>query len=118
MKESPMKQRKPLTRVLDKGTIRKHALIELTLKGHTVWINNNIAIPGRKFIGRKGVSDIVGIDKNGKWTACEIKTVNDKLSEEQIEFLTEIKKRGGTSLLAVQNKNGFVELVEFEEKEV
>lgn len=98
---------------LDKATIRRQALQELTLKGHTVWINNNIAIPGRKFIGRKGVADIIGIDSRAKWIACEVKTVRDKLSEEQKEFLTEIKERGGTSLLAVQNDRGHVELIEF-----
>jgi hypothetical protein len=98
---------------LDKATIRRQAITELTLKGNTVWINNNIAIPGRKFIGRKGVSDLVGITRTGHWCACEVKTINDKLSDEQIDFLTEIKQRGGTALLAQQNKNGKVELVEF-----
>lgn len=113
-----MKERKPLIQSLDKDTIRRQALKELTLKGHTVWRNNNIAVKGRTFIGRRGVPDLIGYDKSGKWVVAEVKTLNDKLRPEQIEFLTEIKERGGTSLLAVQNKNGHVELVEFQIKEV
>lgn len=48
---------------LTKGAIRESALKELSYKGYEVWRQNNIAVKGRKFIGRKGVSDIMGFNK-------------------------------------------------------
>lgn len=100
---------KPLT----KAHIRASAIKELTWRGHTVWINNNLAVRKRKFIGRLGVSDVIGITKDGKWVACEIKTINDRLSIDQIKFLNDVKKAGGLAYLAVQEGTR-VELREWE----
>lgn len=100
----------PSFKALDKGTIRESALKELAWHGHDVWINNNIAVRGRKFIGRKGVPDIIGITKDGRWVACEIKTINDHLSPDQITFLNDVKKAGGIALIACQGPTGGVEL--------
>lgn len=100
---------KPLT----KGHIRASAIKMLTWSGHTVWINNNLAVRKRKFIGRLGVSDVIGITKDGRWVACEIKTLNDRLSDDQIKFLNDVKKAGGVAYLAVQEDTR-VELREWE----
>lgn len=100
---------KPLT----KSHIRASAIAELTWRGHTVWINNNLAVRKRKFIGRLGVSDVIGITKDGRWVACEIKTLNDRLSDDQIKFLNDVKKAGGIAYLAVQEGTR-VELREWE----
>lgn len=97
---------KPLT----KGHIREIAIKELSWRGHDVWINNNIAVRKRKFIGRLGVSDVIGITKDGRWVACEVKTLNDRLSDDQIKFLNDVKKAGGIALIACQGDNGQVEL--------
>lgn len=43
----------------------------------------------------KGVSDIMGIGKDGKWIAIEVKIGSDKLSIEQQQWLTHIKECGG-----------------------
>lgn len=102
--------RKPIS--LTKAFLRESALKELRWKGYTVWRNNNIAVRGRKFIGRLGVSDIIGITKDGKWVACEVKTVNDVLSVDQIEFMNEVKTAGGIALIAKEEK-GRVVLVEW-----
>jgi VRR-NUC domain-containing protein len=100
----------PSFKILDKGAIRESALKELTWRGYNVWRQNNIAVRGRKFIGRLGVSDLIGITKDGRWVACEIKTINDFLSEDQKNFLNDVKKAGGISLIACQGPTGSVEL--------
>lgn len=102
---------------LTKGEIRESAITELTWRGHTVWINNNLAVRKRKFIGRLGVSDVIGITKDGRWVACEIKTLNDRLSDDQIKFLNDVKKAGGIAYLAVQEGTR-VELREWEVKKL
>lgn len=98
---------------LTKATIRESALKELTWRGHNVWRQNNIAVRKRTFIGRLGVSDIIGLSKSGLWVACEVKTLNDRLSPEQITFLNDVKKAGGLAYIAHQVGNR-VELKEWE----
>ncbi len=110
-----MPRSKTIIPALDKSVIRESAIKELTWRGYTVWRNNNIAVRGRKFIGRLGVSDLIGITKDGRWVACEVKTLNDRLSDDQIDFLNDIKKAGGVALIATQGDHG-VELREWEEK--
>lgn len=106
----PAKQTiKPLT----KAHIRASAITELTWRGHTVWIQNNLAVKGRKFIGRRGVADIIGITKDGRWVVAEVKTLNDTLSPDQITFLNDIKKAGGEAYTAIQ-VGSQVELKEWE----
>lgn len=102
-----------LVKELSKGAIRESAIKYLTWWGHAVWINNNLAVRKRKFIGRLGVSDVIGIAKDGRWVACEIKTLNDRLSPDQITFLNDVKKAGGLAYLACQGNNGQVELKEW-----
>jgi hypothetical protein len=101
---------------LSKAHIRASAIKELTWRGHDVWIQNNIAVRKRKFIGRLGISDVIGISKDGRWVACEIKTLGDRLSDDQIKFLNDVKIAGGLAYLAVQTGNQ-VELREWEGKE-
>jgi hypothetical protein len=98
---------------LTKATIRESALKELTWRGYDVWIQNNIAVRGRKFIGRRGVPDIIGITKDARWVVCEVKTLNDRLSDDQIDFLNSVKKAGGEVYIAHQVGNQ-VELKEWE----
>ena len=97
---------------LTKDIIRESALKELTWRGHDVWIQNNIAVRGRKFIGRRGVPDIIGITKDGRWVVCEVKTLRDVFSDYQIKFLNDIKKAGGEAYIAHQVGNQ-VELKEW-----
>lgn len=99
---------------LSKGFIRASAITELTWRGHTVWIQNNLAVKGRKFIGKRGQSDLIGYrNKDCVMVACEIKTLNDRLSPDQITFLNDVKKAGGLAYIAQQGNNG-VELKEWE----
>lgn len=105
-----MRQQKEQLKVkqLTKGEIRESAIKELAWRGYDVWKNNNLAVRKRKFIGRLGVSDVIGISKSGLWVACEIKTLNDRLSPDQITFLNDVKKAGGVAYIATQEENQVV----------
>lgn len=99
---------------LTKGEIRESAIKELTWRGYDVWKQNNLAVRKRKFIGRYGVSDVFGFDKKtARIVACEVKTLNDRLSPDQIKFLNDVKKAGGLAYIAQQGNNGQVELREW-----
>jgi hypothetical protein len=52
-----------------------------------VWRQNNHATRGRKFIGMKGMPDIIGYGMDGKAVYCEVKTEGDRLSDDQIAFM-------------------------------
>jgi hypothetical protein len=74
-----------------------------------------LAVPGRKFIGKRGQSDIIGFrNKDAVIVAVEVKTVGDRLSPDQIKFLNDVKKAGGMSYIACQSATGQVELKEWE----
>lgn len=94
---------KSVIKELTKAQIRASAIKELTWKGYTVWVQNNLAVPGRKFIGKRGQADVMGFrNKDGVIVACEIKTLNDRLSPDQITFLNDVKKAGGVAYVACQ----------------
>ena len=95
------------------GIITKFALMKLESKGYYVWRCNNLSVPGRKFIGERGVADITGFCKTtGKAVYCEVKTIKDKLSDYQIVFLNRAKNAGALCYLATDNK-GIPELSEW-----
>ena len=47
-----------------------------------------------------GVSDIIGLTKEGQFFACEIKGPKGKLSSAQAYFLMEVKRSGGLAIVA------------------
>lgn len=107
---------KQATRELTKAQIRATAIKMLTWNQCTVWVQNNLAVRGRKFIGKRGQADLMGYrNRDGVIVACEIKTLNDRLSDDQILFLNEVKKAGGLAYIACQEGNR-VELKEWEVK--
>ena len=92
--------------------LTNHALHELTMMGCTVWRQNNLAVRGRKFIGKKGMPDIIGYDStNGKAIWCEVKTISDKLSEHQIDFLSDAMYSNCLAFICMQDKEGIVKLM-------
>lgn len=71
--------------------------------GNEVWRNNNLAVRGRAFIGRKGVPDIIGFNKKyGFFVACEIKAIGDRISPDQMLLIEEISIAGGTAMVCQQ----------------
>ena len=87
----PTKTRHP---GLTASQLTKWALVNLTARGYTVWRQNNLSVPGRKFIGLKGVPDVIGYGKEGRAVWCEVKATGDRLSEAQIEFLNAAHRAG------------------------
>lgn len=97
-------------KALTAGQLTKAALTILETKGYFVWRNNNLSVPGRKFIGLKGIPDIVGFcKKSGKAVYCEVKTENDKLSEYQVNFMTRAKDSGCICFMAT-DINGYISI--------
>jgi len=71
----------------------------LTLRGCYVW-RNSTGARGRYRFGKKGAADILGVDPRGRAIAIECKLKDGRLSQEQIEFLSEHRRRGGLSIVA------------------
>ncbi len=74
----------------------------MTEAGHDVWRQNNIAVRGRKFTGRKGLPDLIGHTSGGVAVYCEVKTEGDRLSDDQTAFLSEASRAGCVTLIAYQ----------------
>lgn len=73
----------------------------LTYRGCEVWPQNNARVTrGRTFVGRKGVPDIIGWSRTSVFVGCEVKTISDKLSEDQKTFLLSLEQSGGIALIA------------------
>lgn len=80
----------------------------LNLNGFFVWRNNTHGVYDvekqvfRKLdYQKKGVSDIVGFRKeDAKFIAVEVKTKNDRVSDEQHHFLMNVKQHNGFAFIA------------------
>lgn len=80
----------------------------LTLLPGTYWKNNSTGVfdPTKKVFRkspkyhRNGVSDILGIDADGRFVAIEVKTPKGRLSENQKLFLDDINHFGGIAFVA------------------
>ena len=79
----------------------------LNLSGHYVWRNNSGMVfseyKGKKrmwSVGLKGSSDVIGIAKDGKFIAVEVKSKGNKPTIYQNMFLDEVKKKGGYAIVA------------------
>lgn len=98
--------------------LTKLMIDHLSSKGLEVWRNNNLAVKGRAFIGRKGVPDIIGYDKKyGQFVACEIKKLGDRISPDQLLFLTNLGIAGGLSMLCSQVSDETIKLEIFKDGE-
>jgi len=96
--------------------LTKMMIDHLSSKGLEVWRNNNLAVKGRTFIGRKGVPDIIGYDKKyGQFVACEIKKLGDRISPDQLVFLTNLGIAGGLSMLCSQTSDETIKLEIFKD---
>lgn len=68
----------------------------LNKNGFKVWRQNNLAVKGRKFIGERGIGDLIGMQKGtGRFISIECKAGSDTLSEYQIQFINRVRANGG-----------------------
>jgi len=86
---------------------QKAILQYLNLSGHYCYRNNSGMVfseyKGKKrmwSVGMKGSSDIIGIAKDGKFIAVEVKSKGNKPTLYQHVFLEEVRKRGGYAIVA------------------
>lgn len=92
--------------MLSTNEITKSALKELDIRGYDVWRQNQVPVKGRTFIGRKGLSDIIGFAKDGRFVLCEVKGKGDKLKPDQVELLNNATKAGCVTMLATLDDAG------------
>lgn len=80
-------------------TLVNQILAYLTLSGHYVWRQNTGAMTTKegRFVrfGHKGISDIIGVAKDGRMIAVECKIKPNKPTIFQSDFINEVKDRGG-----------------------
>ncbi|MCX7698803.1 MAG: VRR-NUC domain-containing protein [Candidatus Goldbacteria bacterium] len=90
--------------------IQRDILSFLRLNKIFCWKNNNVGIY-KKETGSyipsqiQGISDIIGILPDGRFLAIEIKREGGKLTDKQIEFLNNIKKNNGLTIIAYSVKD-------------
>jgi hypothetical protein len=96
-------------RELSASDITRDALLILQAKGWEVWRQNNIAVRGRKFIGKKGQGDIIGFHRtNGRFIAVEVKKIGDTIKDDQHKFLSTVQRAGAVAMLAMQEGQSVV----------
>jgi hypothetical protein len=90
--------------------LTKSALRILKLKGFKCWRQNNAGVYDAKLEAYRagsatpGISDILGFNrKTGLFMACEVKSGKDELSDDQEQFLEEVKQAGGIALVVRNN---------------
>ena len=77
----------------------------LCYQGHVAWRNNNVAVYDpkikryRKFIGERGVGDIMGYTIEGRHLEVETKVGRDELSQDQKNHLQSLLSRNCISIV-------------------
>lgn len=92
---------------LSETIIQRQIMDWLSAKGYFFYRNNNITVPGRAFVGKRGVADIVAIlpvyrdgEALGVYLGIEAKSAKGKQSEHQTQFESDITRIGGKYVLA------------------
>jgi Holliday junction resolvase len=98
--------------------LTKMMLDYLKDNGNEVWRNNNLAVRGRAFIGRRGVPDIIGYNKKyGYFVAVEVKAIGDRASTNQLLFLEQLSMAGGCAMLCQQIRDETIKITIFKDGE-
>jgi hypothetical protein len=90
---------------LTASELTKWAKEHLKIIGYRLNRVNNIPVRRRKGTIEKGWSDLQGYDTEGIYVAIEVKTINDKLSPDQIERLNDIKNCNGIAFICTEENN-------------
>lgn len=92
------------------------AIEMLTYRGWECWRQNQLRVRGRNFVGKLGLSDVIGFNKsNGIMLMCEVKTTNDQLSDDQIILLCQLKVAGGMAVVATDDGNGGILILDYQD---
>jgi hypothetical protein len=86
-----------------KDEITQDALTQLRLRGARVRKVHNVGYyRQRRYQVEKGPADIQGYSQTGVHIECEVKTINDSFSGDQIKRLDDLEACGGIALIAIQ----------------
>jgi len=84
--------------------IQKEIMLALSQAGCMVWRNNTGSYKdGDRFIRYglcKGSSDIVGLTNGGVFIAVEVKSATGRVSNDQINFIDNVRRKNGISFVA------------------
>ena len=100
-------------RETQESKVQKLIMDYCRLKGCLVFKHRNVGIwvkKSQRYIpladGEKGIADIIGLTKKGQFLAIEVKKrgktpcKDGKPTSEQLEFLANVRERGGMGILA------------------
>lgn len=99
---------------LTASELTKWAKMYFQVRGYRINRVNNIPVRRRKGTIEKGWADLQGYTSSGIYVACEIKTIKDKLSVEQIERLRDVITCGGLAYICTQ-LNGVPTLIPYQQ---
>lgn|SRR3990167_6686505 len=92
---------------LKESNIQKTIIDYLRLKKYLVFKHRNVGIFRKDtghYIplpsGELGISDIIACSPQGVFTAIEVKVKGNKPTENQLNFIAEVKKRNGVGMVA------------------
>ena len=98
---------------LTASVLTKFAKMMMSMRGVRINRVNNIPVRRRKNTVEKGWADLQGYTRVGVYVAVEIKTINDKLSLDQIQRLTDIVECGGLAYICTEDNEGKPKLIQF-----
>ena len=86
------------------GILQKGLLTYLNCKGY-FWKNHTTGIYDQRKgifrrLGQKGMSDILGVLKGGRFVAIEVKIKPNKPTADQLAFLQKVRNTGGIGIVA------------------
>lgn len=86
--------------------IQRLIMLALSEAGCLVWRNNcgmlknEAGIPIKFGLGNPGGSDLIGLTSNGRFFAIEVKTPTGKPTKQQLNFIEQVKSKGGLAGIA------------------
>ena len=79
--------------------LKQAAVNYVIARGGLAWVNNVGRALGINFGGPVGSGDVIGLYR-GKFLSIEVKVGKDRLTEKQIEWMSDVNRRGGVAFLA------------------
>jgi hypothetical protein len=91
---------------MKESNLHREIMIAASEHGHRLFRNNVGKLQDRKGmwvafgIGGKGGSDLIGIQRGGRFAAIEVKVPGEKPTEDQVSFIEAVKRAGGVAGVA------------------
>ena len=87
------------------ANIQNEIMVALSQAGCLIWRNNTGVLKDKtgrpiKFGLCKGGSDLIGVAKDGRFLAVEVKTATGRVRPEQVAFIDAVRRAGGRAGVA------------------